>query len=317
MSVQQTTHLLCDGGLLLQCDADCAGAIAAWLPRNRDHSRPASAPQSFATIRVHCTADVAYEIPGGPHTLGVAGVRCWMRDSIATMHARNSQCAGSIDLDALTADLHVPADLDDVAQADVYSMLTLASALLLAKTHKALVHAAAVVLPDSRVWLLTGDTHAGKSTTTLNLMRAGCSYLSDDQVVLTENDGEITVEGWPRHFHLDIGWHDGRSTGFRNTVDPDDIEPGRWIPRGTLGGLLFPFVDGEAPTSMTRITAADALGRLIRQSPWVMTQADAAPGLLQLLSAAASLPAYTLSVGYDTYRDYDALLSIMQARMEP
>jgi hypothetical protein len=147
-------------------------------------------------------------------------------------------------------------------------------------------------------------------------MRAGYRYLSDDQIILADAaDGAggaaINVEGWPRHFHLDTGWHEGKSTAFRHSVDPEQHAPEKWISHGVLGGLLFPSVDAEAATARTPIRAADALARLIRQSPWVMTQLDAAPALLQLLTSAASLPAYELSLGLDTYRDHHALKAIM------
>src|SRR5207245_6776974 len=80
------------------------------------------------------------------------------------------------------------------AAGDVYSMLTVATALLLAGLGRALVHAAAVVHPDGGAWLLVGDARSGKSTTCATLVSAGWGYLSDDQVVLEAREDGVQVD---------------------------------------------------------------------------------------------------------------------------
>ena len=105
--------------------------------------------------------------------------------------------------------------------AAVFSALTLAAALLPNRMRRALLHAAAVVAPDGEAWLLVGDAFTGKTTTTVNLIREGWDYVSDDHVVLGRAPGGgVVVEGWPRAFHLDRGYRSGASVGERDPVDP-------------------------------------------------------------------------------------------------
>ena len=67
---------------------------------------------------------------------------------------------------------------------ELQGALTLSSALLLGRIGRALIHAAAVVDPFDRGWLLVGDSHAGKTTTCATLISAGWRFVADDQVVL-------------------------------------------------------------------------------------------------------------------------------------
>jgi hypothetical protein len=197
---------------------------------------------------------------------------------------------------------------------EVYSMATLAAALVAGRMGRALVHAAAVVAPDGGTWLLVGDTHSGKTTTTVNLLNAGWRYVSDDHVVLGRGaDGRVTVEGWPRRFHLDEGWAAGTPGQPRAEVDPRDRWPGSWLRSAPLAGILAPRVAAAEPTRLAPLPAADALAALIRQSPWLLADRAAAPAVLALLQSAAGHPAFALRVGLDAYRDASAVIAQLRA----
>jgi hypothetical protein len=194
-------------------------------------------------------------------------------------------------------------------------MLTLSAALLLNRLGKALAHAAAIAPRSGAAWLLVGDTHAGKTTTTVNLMAAGWEYLSDDHVVLCAESPPdtdvITVAGWPRTFHLDEGWSGGLPGGARVDADPRALAPAQWRAHAMLAGLLFLTVVRDSPTRLEPLSAADALVLLLRQSPWLMADRHAAPVVLAMLTCTAQLPARRLLLGLDTFRDPERLVQCL------
>jgi hypothetical protein len=195
-------------------------------------------------------------------------------------------------------------------------MLTLAAALLLGRMGRALVHGAAVVSPDGGAWLLVGDTHAGKTTTCATLLDGGWRYCSGDQVVVSRANagGALTVEGWPRVFHLDTGFDDARPRGgMRADVDADIRWPGRWVRRAPLAGVLFPVVEAGAATALLPIDAADRFAAIVRQSPWLFADAAGAPLVLPLLRAMALLPGRVLRLGTDSFARPARMLEVVGA----
>jgi hypothetical protein len=190
----------------------------------------------------------------------------------------------------------------DEHRIEVFAVLTLASALLLGRLGRTLVHAGAVLAPDGRAWLLAGSTFSGKSTTCLTLIRAGLDYLADDHVVLgRDGAGELRVEGWTRRFNLDLGYARRVPRGVRERVDPANFGPGRWRPGAALGGLLFPRVQASFPTSLAPLHPARMLSALLQQSPWLLADRGQTPALLGLMKEAAGLPGFELCLGLDTY----------------
>ena len=245
----------------------------------------------------------------------MGSVAAWLEGDLAVLNG-TSGLRGEVNLASGSAELRVPpvggSVALDPATWTLFSAATLSAALLLGRMDRALAHAAAVVGPDGRAWLLVGDSHAGKTTTSANLLQAGWRYVSDDQVVLYRpTDGGLRVDGWPRPFHLDEGWEGGAPLHRRGTTDPRERWPGRWMRTAPLAGLLFPRVEADRPTARAPLPAADALARLLRQSPWLLADRGAAPGVLRLLQEAASLPAYELRLGLDTYADPQRLVRVL------
>lgn len=303
--------LLADGRLRIECDPALVPLLERWLPLLPYD--PTDRPVGGAVIRVAAGELSRVEMATGAAALrlGTAEARVDAAGARATLHA--PLCAAAADLETHAADLFVQPDADaEAASWDLYGLCTLLGAMLLGRLGRALVHAAAIVAPDGRAWLLTGDTHAGKSTTSINLITAGWRFVSDDNVVLfRDGEGELMVEGWPRRFHLDAGWEDGRPGQARGEIHPHERWPGRWLRTAPLGGLLFPRVEADRPTELLPLAAAHALTALMRQSPWLTGDRAKAPDLLSLLSAACQRPAYELRLGLDTYRDTDRLLRVL------
>lgn len=309
--------LLEDGALRLRADERLVPLLRRWLPllpypQYSDDAGPAA-------IRVARgdppSAPASASSGGGAPALRLGTADVFLDGD--ALHLRGSGgCRGAGDLAAGEVELAAPregggTDAEAVAW-DLYSMCTLSSALLLGRMGRALVHAAAVVAPGGGAWLLTGDTHAGKTTTCANLIGAGWEWVSDDHVVLSRGaDGVIGVEGWPRAFHLDEGWEAGAPKRVRGSVDPHARWPGRWRRSAPLAGLVFPRVEAERATELSRSPAAEALSGLLRQSPWLLADRAAAPGVLDLLRSACESPAFSLRLGLDTYRDTARLLEVL------
>jgi hypothetical protein len=320
-----------DGAIVIEVAAPLPPAVARWLPTSAQAAVDARAPRAVVpVVRVVRVVRVAASVPPvesverpahspllvlGGVTARADSAEPAARVSLATA---SPACAGTVDLGARCAELRVPSapSGDDPDAPDVYSMLTVATALLLGRLGRTLVHAAAVVRPGGGAWLLVGDTHAGKSSTTMALVAEGWDYLADDHVVLRADGARVTAEGWPRAVHLDEGWDAGVPTGRRRAVDLTMLAPGRWRRSAPLEGVLFPRVEAARPTAVEPLAAADALTRLVRQAPWLLADRGAARDVLALLARAAAAPAYALTLGLDCYAR-GARLAALVGRLGP
>ena len=230
--------------------------------------------------------------------LGTAEVRI-TEDEAHLMDTR-SGARGTLRLAEGRGTLRVPAD-----EAPLDDLLTVATALLLGRRGRALVHAGAVTAPSAGdgAWLVAGDTRSGKSTTCATLGQAGWGFLSDDQAVLTPGADGPRVEGWPRPLRLDTGWPDGPPTGRRKRVSAAEAGLTRASGPAPLRGVLLPTLTAEAPTRAERVPAGEALAALVRQSPWLMADRATGEAVLELLESVAALPAYRLALGRDAFGD--------------
>lgn len=311
--------LLEDGTLRITADAAGKAQVGYWLPRIPAGAVDPARTRALIDVRL---SDVVAARPETPPGMILDPVEAWIHGADAvTLRARDGSVGGTVDLAAMKATLALtPEAARPVAtaleprNAAVFSALTLSSALLLNRMERALVHGAAIVAPDGRAWLLVGDAFAGKTTTTVNLIQAGWDWVSDDTVVLgRSDDGSVVVQGWPRAFHLDRGYHAGESTGTRDTVDPDSFGPGRWRRSARVAGVVFPRVEADLPTDAAPLPAADAFARVVRQSPWLLADRSVARDVLALLTATVSGPRVHLRLGRDSYRDTGRLLEVLAA----
>lgn len=303
--------LLQDGVLRLEVHPRFLPALARWIPQV-----PPDVPAdpSGSVIRVLPSDAPPPDRPAQERTLDLGRVDAWVQGDRTLLIGR-AGVHGRVDLRTGEADLRAPEEEDpDVVMWPLYYAATLACALLLGRMGRALVHAAAVVPPGGGAWLLVGDTHAGKTTTTANLVRAGWRYVSDDHVVLHRDAaGRIAVEGLPRPFHLDEGYEEGVVHRRRGSTDARERFPGAWCRTAPLAGLLFPRVQADEPTALGPAGAGDALTALLRQSPWLLADRGCAPRVLALLREAALLPAHALRLGMDTYADPPLLAERLDA----
>jgi hypothetical protein len=305
--------LLSDGTLGLAVSPGARSAVERWIPR-----LPPLAPAPGApTIHVDTAPAAAASLPGGAATIELTGTSAWVDGAAgrAVLADARLRLAGTVDLGTRCAEVRLPQAADpERLRRSTAGALTLAAALLLNRQERLLFHAGAVVAPEGRAWLLVGDTHSGKSSSCAALVRAGWDFLADDQLVVgaEPGSGEIWVEGWPRPFNLDPGFATGLPSGRRVPVEPEDLRAGAWRQRAPLGGLLFPRLAPSRPTELEALPGADALGALIRQSPWSFVDAVAAPAQLAFMVRMASLPAFILRLGLDAYGDPTRLAAALE-----
>ncbi|HWE41975.1 MAG TPA: hypothetical protein VG432_05680, partial [Gemmatimonadaceae bacterium] len=85
----------------------------------------------------------------------------------------------------------------DRAEAAVRQELARVGAIIrLRQRGRYLVHAAGVVDPCGRAWLLAGDSGSGKSTLAYALARNGWTVLGDDGVLIERRGGGLIAHGW-------------------------------------------------------------------------------------------------------------------------
>jgi len=285
--------LLADGSLVLTATEGVWEIVESWLP----HLPQADAGAMPAAAVIQVETGVPPTPPDEAPTMELYGVRAWVSASSAVLADGAGRIGAWVDLAARHATVRVNGD---PAERDVFAAFTISAGMLLTRLGRALVHAAAVVPPGGGAWLLPASSFAGKTTTCVTLARDGWSWLADDHVVLG-GGACATAEGWPRFFYLDRGYGTGASDGVRARIDPHGVAPGTWLRAAPVAGLLFPRVDADRPTAVSRLAAADAFARLLRQSPWILADAAAAPAVLPLLQRVAGLPAWELRLGGDTF----------------
>ncbi len=169
---------------------------------------------------------------------------------------------------------------------------------------------------ERRAILLVGDSGCGKSTLTATLVRAGWSFVTDDNLMLSDSAAGIEAWALRRYFTFDESTLNACNlTGYKESVGgrvPGKTEKFRFYARQAFpekfvanclpGAILFPTLSGEPLSRIKPLKQGDALARLIRQCPWATCDTAAAPLHLQALSKLArQTRSYTLFAGRDVF----------------
>jgi len=153
------------------------------------------------------------------------------------------------------------------------------------------VHAAGVVDPRGRAWLLAGENGAGKSTLAYALTRAGWRLLGDDGVIIErDRTGAILAHAWreplavsralAREFPELAGL--AAPPGF---VDERDRVPVRATIAQRAPVTAVVFLSRADADRLLPLSPADALALLVKQSAWVLMPDGNAPAHLDALRA--------------------------------
>jgi hypothetical protein len=324
-SISPALSLLQDGSLTLRVHPALASAASLWIPTAPASAQDAPAAPATDTARIRVVPARARDVPlpAGEPTVEMLRARAWLRadGDRAVLSGPPGGVRGVVDLARRRAALGVPgtAPFAAEAEADLACALTIAAALLLGRGGRALLHAGAVVAPDGLAWVLVGDSRSGKTTTCATLIAAGWDWLADDQVVVGADPapGQVRVEGWPRAFTLDEGYAAGGPSGRRAPADPAGLGPGRWRRSAPLGGVLITRVEPDRPTALEPVHPAEVLGALVRQSPWLLADRRAAPGVLALLAAVSKRPGHRLRTGLDSWANPALLQTLVSETTAP
>jgi len=291
----------------LSAPSGLASTVQGWLPRDRV---PAEGRKPAMLIALSSREYSTHQAGMRPHTLSLGPTRAWLDHDSSRVVVESSVCLGWLDLRWRIAEIRVVRDPAPESLRAIHTALTLSAALLLARHGAVLMHAAAVVAPDGRAWLVVGDSRTGKSSVCATLIAAGWNYCADDQVIVYRERGgtQLRVEGWRRVFHLDSGWKRGAPTGLRAPVDPDSLGDGVWQRSAMLAGTIFTSVDPRLPTVLRALPSATAMHLLVRQSPWFLVDPACATACLGILGDIAVSPTRRLRSGLDTFGNSSRLL---------
>ena len=156
------------------------------------------------------------------------------------------------------------------------------------------LHAAALGRGGAGV-LLVADSDCGKSTLAYSLVREGWSALSDDTILLSEEDEAIDAVPFRRHFGLDTvaaGFFPELASGPRLplaeedkwVVDVDRRFPGQISDRLRPEIIVLPEITDADESSIVAVGVTDAHHALVRQSTLPYWEPDAAKKQLGALA---------------------------------
>jgi hypothetical protein len=181
------------------------------------------------------------------------------------------------------------------------------------------LHAAGVVEPETGTGMVVvGNSNSGKSSLTVRLAGAGWRYLSDDMLVLGEENGEVEAWAFRRIFSISpasfasSGLSDAdaalgapvNSDPGKRKLEPSIAFPGGFVESCRPRVLLFPTLTGEEASRVERLSAGESMARLIRQCPWASYDAATAREHLRALGLLAKQSiSYSLRAGLDLLED--------------
>lgn len=159
------------------------------------------------------------------------------------------------------------------------------------------IHSAGLVEPESGAGvLIVGPSGSGKSTLAFQLATAGWPYLSDDEVLLSVNEGQVEARGFRSFFAM----RDSASSGFKNVFEPANVFSSSRVSQVVPRWLLFTTVSGEKETRIIALPQAETMTRLIRACPWATYDTTIASANLDVLSRLArQVSAFDLAAGAD------------------
>lgn len=192
------------------------------------------------------------------------------------------------------------------------------------------LHGGGVVEPETGGGVLfVGPSGSGKSTLTLQAASRGWSYLSDDSLLLSEEEGDVRAWALRRAFALtERTVEANRALNLESIlnppesfdpkklrVEPEAVFPEGYVPFCTPRMIFFPRVSGESVSTLKKITQADCMSRLVKMCPWATFDKPASRGHLSALGALARRAhAYELEAGFDIFNDPSLTTTLIAER---
>jgi hypothetical protein len=161
--------------------------------------------------------------------------------------------------------------------ANTYTLFPLL--LLLRARSRYHLHAAAVISPRDRLYLICEGPRAGKSTLTAALGLAGWKPIADDSLFLHEDGGEARLSAFKRDFHLGLEvlgrwpelsgaakryfYHDRAAVAGLEFFGARELAEAA---RSRVDAVIFPQITGEGQSRLEPLPAGEALLTLAEQS---------------------------------------------------
>jgi len=160
------------------------------------------------------------------------------------------------------------------------------------------MHSAGVVEPNAEKGvLIVGPSGSGKSTLALQLALAGWPYLSDDELLLSSDDGVVQARGFRSFFAVST---DNEAARLKHCFQPDVAMGLKRASQASPGLMLFTSLNGLAKSEVRKLTQPESMMRLIRACPWATYDSSIAGTNLEVLSALArQAVAFELAAGRD------------------
>jgi len=165
------------------------------------------------------------------------------------------------------------------------------------------LHGAGVIEPQTdRGVLIIGESCSGKSTLATLLAARGWSYLTDDALLLNQDEDGVRARGIRKFFAAsektlaacrspEIESALGSaitSDPSKRRLDPSVAFPGRSKESCIPGLLLFTSITNNPKSVILSLTSGEAMARLIKFNPWASYDKATAREHLRLLSRLAN-----------------------------
>jgi len=181
------------------------------------------------------------------------------------------------------------------------------------------VHAAGLIEPLSGAgFLLVGDSNSGKSSLTVRLANAGWKYLTDDMLVIKDEQSEVKALALRKVFSIapssiaasglsQLNSALGttvNSDRSKRRLDPSNAFPGRFEAKCTPQVLCFLSISKNQNSVIKEISQSDAMIKMIKHCAWSSYDETGAAGFLKTLGRLVSQArCFQLSAGLDFLED--------------
>lgn len=160
----------------------------------------AEAPFSRAPSNTEPTVRVCLtEAPPSSAAVNTATV---VEDELGRVRLRDGKVEAIVELDGLSIELRGVSPADFNAPSPATRAFGWALCLALRELDIVSLHAAGLIVDAERALLIVGDSGAGKTTTALALMAAGCVPLSDDQIFIRHRAQRWELLSVPETFRV-------------------------------------------------------------------------------------------------------------------
>ncbi len=272
-----------------------------------------SSPSIFFQLRRHF--DTLPEVPEGAdwffNYLGIAGFRFGARYYYVT-----SESAFVFDSEAGRVDAAVADDLLAVPHYFTHGIFNIVLMEVLRYHGLYFLHAAGLTSPGGKGVVVTGDSASGKTTFAVSLIKHGWKWLTDDTILLRNEDGGIRLLPFLTEFHIPPALSEkmGELSFLADTepYSPDNDKRAIWgeevygdLRIGYMSPpdvILFSRIVDNPASRVEEMGTLEALNEIIRNSPYVLFSKPPAKAHLEALKAVVQgARCYRLFSGADIY----------------